>query len=148
MKAEPEIELLGVADIEAVMALERLCFSYHWTEEQFRLGLDKGAYHILGLRLKGGLKAYIAFSLIQDEMEILNLAVHPDCRRQGLGERLLVTTLEHCAELGVRRGYLDVKRSNTAAIDLYEKFGFKQVGARAKYYPDTGEDALLFQRDF
>jgi ribosomal-protein-alanine N-acetyltransferase len=142
------VERLGPLDMGAVMALEKLCFAYQWTEAQFRLGLERGAYHILGIKRAGGLLAYVAFSVIKDEMEILNLAVHPEHRRQGLGEKLLAVTVEHCAALGVRRGYLDVKRSNTAAIDLYRKFGFNQTGVRAKYYPDDGEDALLFEREF
>ena len=79
---------LGAEDVRDLMALEGVCFDYRWTREQFLLGLEKDAFRVLGIRRDGVLVAYAAFSIIKDEMEILNLAVHPDYRRQGLGERL------------------------------------------------------------
>lgn len=145
--ATPVIEPLGPGDIREIMELERLCFAYHWTEEQFRLGLERGAYHILGLRLDGRMVGYAAFSVIQDEMEIMNLAVHPEFRRRGFGARLLDAVLRHSRAAGAQQGFLDVKESNIPAIDLYRKFGFNQIGVRKRYYPDTREDALLFRCD-
>lgn len=141
------IEPLGPPHIRQVMNLEALCFAYHWTEEQFRLGLERGAFHIHGARLGERIVGYVAFSVIQDEMEVLNLAVHPEFRRRGLGARLLDAALRTARLEGAMAGYLDVKESNQAAIDLYRKFGFNQIGVRRRYYPDTGEDALLFRCD-
>ncbi|MCM0754373.1 ribosomal protein S18-alanine N-acetyltransferase [Desulfovibrio aminophilus] len=140
-------EVLGPDDIRAVMELESLCFAYHWTEEQFRLGLERGAFHILGMRRGDRIVGYIAYSVIAEEMEVMNLAVHPEFRRQGLGAGLLDAALRHCRQAGAREGFLDVKESNLPAIDLYRKFGFKQIGVRKRYYPDTLEDALLFRCD-
>ncbi|MDD4952221.1 MAG: ribosomal protein S18-alanine N-acetyltransferase [Desulfovibrionaceae bacterium] len=142
------ITRLGPDDLAAVKGLEGMCFAYHWSEDQLRLGLEKGAYVVLGLKAGGLLLGYIAFSLAADEMEVLNLAVHPDHRRRGLGSRLLGAMLEHGEAAGVRCCYLDVKPSNKAAIDLYRNFGFKKYGVRKKYYPDNGEDALLLRRCF
>jgi ribosomal-protein-alanine N-acetyltransferase len=139
---------LGEQDMDELMELERLCFAYHWTREQFAMGLERGVYRILGVRCTGRLAGYIAFSLIEDEMEILNLAVHPDFRRDGLGTALLSRAFEVCVKKGVTKSFLDVKVSNNAAIDLYRKFGYEQVGIRKRYYPDTKEDALLFRHDF
>jgi ribosomal-protein-alanine N-acetyltransferase len=139
---------LGEPDMEELMELERLCFAYHWTREQFAMGLERGVYKILGVRREGRLAGYIAFSLIADEMEILNLAVHPDFRRNGLGAALLARAFEICTKRGISKSFLDVKVSNGAAIDLYRKFGYEQVGVRKRYYPDTKEDALLFRHDF
>ncbi len=141
------IGILGPEDIREVMDLEGLCFAYHWTEEQFRLGLERGAYHILGLRLDGRMVGYAAFYVIEDDMEIMNLAVHPDFRRRGFGAMLLAEVLRHSQAVGAHQGFLDVKESNSPAIDLYRKFGFKQIGVRKRYYPDTHEDALLFRCD-
>ncbi len=139
------IERLGMENIRAVMALEAQCFAYHWTEAQFQLGLEAGAYVILGAKDDvGNVLGYIAFSLIADEMEILNIGVSPEHRRQGIGARLLDNAMRLAHASGARTCFLDVKASNAAAIDLYEKFGFKQCGVRKKYYPDTGEDALLY----
>lgn len=139
---------LGESDMEELIELERLCFAYHWTREQFAMGLERGVYRILGARCQGRLAGYIAFSLIEDEMEILNLAVHPDFRRRGLGQSLLAGAFAICAGKGIAKSFLDVKASNTAAIDLYRKFGYEQIGVRKGYYPDTREDALLFRHDF
>ncbi|MEF2231090.1 MAG: ribosomal protein S18-alanine N-acetyltransferase [Pseudodesulfovibrio sp.] len=139
---------LGESDIDDVIALEKQCFAYHWTREQFSLGLKDNAYVVLGIRGEGGLVGYIAFSLIKDEMEVLNLAVRPGCRKQGLGTALLKRALEICKESGVAKSFLDVKGSNTPALSLYNKFGYFQIGVRKRYYPDTKEDALLFRYDF
>lgn len=139
---------LGVADIIDVMALERLCFRTRWTREQFLLGLERGAYRILGVRQSGALVAYVAYSLIAGEMEILNIATHPSHRRKGLAAGLLGAAIGCCRGREARECFLEVRRSNHPAIDLYRKFGFTQVGVRKNYYPDNNEDALLFRLDF
>ncbi|MGE4263749.1 MAG: ribosomal protein S18-alanine N-acetyltransferase [Desulfovibrio sp.] len=139
---------LGVGDLTEVMDLERLCFRTHWTREQFLLGLERGAFHILGIRDDGMLLAYLAFSLIAGEMEVMNIATHPAHRRKGFAARLLGKALELARLKMAQQAFLEVRRSNLGAIDLYQKFGFIQVGARKHYYPDNNEDALLFRLDF
>ena len=145
---EHAVARLGEADINDVIELEKQCFAYHWTREQFLLGLKDGAYVVLGIRGQSGLDGYIAFSLIADEMEILNLAVRSDCRKRGMGTTLLKKAFEICKDNGVTSSFLDVKASNVPAITLYNKFGYVQIGIRKRYYPDTKEDALLFRHDF
>jgi len=140
-------ELLGPDDVAGVMALERMCFRTHWTREQFLLGLERHAFRIYGIRLRGVLAAYAAFSVIAGEMEILNIATHPFHRRKGLARQLLAQVLNICRGERVEQGFLEVRRSNVGAIDLYEKFGFTQVGTRKNYYPDNNEDALLYRLD-
>ena len=139
---------LGPEDILDVMELENICFSYHWSEEQFKLGLERGAYHIFGLREGGRLIGYMAFSTIELEMEVLNLGVHPDYRRKGYGDLLLREVMATCEKMGFENAFLDVRVNNKAAISLYEKHGFIKYGVRKKYYPDTKEDALLYRFDF
>ncbi|MBA4357823.1 MAG: ribosomal protein S18-alanine N-acetyltransferase [Humidesulfovibrio sp.] len=138
---------LGKADVNEVMGLERMCFRTRWTREQFLLGLERKAFRILGIHVRDVLIAYAAFSVIAGEMEIMNIAVHPFHRRKGLGERLLSEVLRLCRAEGVAEGFLEVRRSNAGAIDLYQKFGFIQLGIRKNYYPDNNEDALLFRLD-
>ena len=140
-------EALGADDITGVMGLERMCFRTHWTREQFLLGLQRRAFRILGVREREVLVAYAAFSIIAGEMEIMNIAVHPFYRRKGLAKRLLADVLAVCRDEGVLQGFLEVRRSNAGAIDLYGKFGFIQVGTRTNYYPDNHEDALLYRVD-
>lgn len=145
---DPKVELLKASDIDDLIELEKECFAYHWTREQFLMGLKKGVFKILGVRDKGSLTGYIAFSLIEDEMEILNLAVLPTHRKQGLATALLGRAFEICRKKGITKSFLDVKESNTPAIKLYRNFGYVEIGVRRKYYPDTKEDALLFRHDF
>lgn len=142
------VNRLGADDLDELIELEKKCFAYHWTPDQFRMGLEKGIFHILGTKVEGELVGYIAFSLIEDEMEILNLAVHPAHREAGLATALLGRAFEICRKKGIRKSFLDVKVSNSPAIGLYRKFGYNEIGVRRNYYPDTKEDALLFRYDF
>ncbi|MGL1862370.1 MAG: ribosomal protein S18-alanine N-acetyltransferase [Pseudodesulfovibrio sp.] len=134
--------------MDELIELEKLCFAYSWTRDQFLMGLERGVFTILGVRNNGILVGYIAFSLIEDEMEILNLAVHPDFRKRHIGTKLLDRGFKICRKKGIAKSFLDVKESNVAAIDMYEKFGYTQIGIRKKYYPDTKENALLYRYDF
>lgn len=138
---------VGIESLDEIRKLECACFDYHWTEEQFKLGLERHAFYIFGYVLKGLLVGYLAYSVVLDEMEVLNLGVHPDFRKQGIGRGLMQALLKQCRDIGVVKGLLDVKKSNMPAISLYESLGFKQVGVRKKYYPDTNEDALLYDLD-
>lgn len=147
MQAE-NVRLLGVDDLTDVMELERQCFRTRWTREQFLLGLERGAFFILGIRERGVLIAYAAYSVIVDEMELMNIGVHPFYRRKGHAKDLMAEMVRRCEEKGVVAGFLEVRTSNAGAIALYKRYGFEQVGVRKGYYPDNGEDALLFRRDF
>jgi len=143
-----DVMVLGEDDVQDLIELEAQCFEYHWTREQFLLGLSRKAFKVLGIRHEGLLAGYIAFSMIEDEMEILNLAVRPEFRRHGLAARLLADSFRVCEKNNIKKSFLDVKVSNEPALSLYRKFGYKKIGVRKKYYPDTKEDALLFRYDF
>ena len=83
----------------------------------------------------------LAWSVV-DELHLLELASHPEQRRKGFARALLVALLEHAQSQHTRLILLEVRRSNVAAIALYESFGFETTGVRRGYYADTGEDAL------
>ncbi len=136
---------LGSVDLEQILALEKQCFSCPWNEKQFRLALDQKMFNIFGLREHGRLLAYLSLYHIGEEMEILNLAVTPARRRQGLGSRLLGLVLQIGRNMGIEHVLLEVRESNVAARSLYAGLGFRQVGVRRRYYPDNGEDALLLR---
>ncbi|WP_034632702.1 ribosomal protein S18-alanine N-acetyltransferase [Maridesulfovibrio bastinii] len=147
IKNQYYVEKMGPDDLSALMELESLCFNYHWSEKQFKLGLERGAFHVLGVRDGDKISGYLAYSILLDEMEILNLGVRPESRRKGIGLKLMLTLLQKCRDMGIQKGLLDVKKSNTPAIRLYESLGFKKTGVRKKYYPDTKEDAILYNLD-
>lgn len=138
---------MTVADAAELAALEALCFSLPWSEEAFVKALGQQAFAAFGLRAAGRLVAYMAVYHSGDELEILNIAVRPELRRQGLGARVMGQALQEARKMGMKRGLLEVRVSNAPAIALYESFGFTEAGRRKKYYADTGEDALVYQCD-
>ena len=85
--------------------------------------------------------------LMVDEAHIITFAVHPIWRRQRIGERLLLALLDLAEDAGANEATLEVRLSNLAARRLYEKFGFRPVGLRPRYYSDNGEDALIMTTD-
>ena len=87
------------------------------------------------------------FWVMVDEAHITTLAVRNTCRRQGIGERLLIAIIEMAVQLNATMVTLEVRFSNKQAQALYEKYGFQKVGVRRAYYSDNGEDALLLTTD-
>lgn len=138
---------LGKEDCETVAALEKKCFSTPWSEKEFDLAFNQKIFVVFGLKKDETLVAYIAMYHTVDELEILNIATHPEWRRKGAGKRLLALMLCIGRKLGIEQAFLEVRRTNVPAIKLYEKMCFKEIGVRKKYYKDTGEDALLYRCD-
>jgi [ribosomal protein S18]-alanine N-acetyltransferase len=145
--AGAEFVRLGEEDLDPLLNIESQCFPTPWTREQFELGLKQKAFHVFGFKKGAELLAYVSFYKVEDEMEILNIAVRPEQRRLGLGSRMLSTVLRICARLGIRQAYLEVRVGNDAARQLYAKHGFVPVGVRPNYYRDTGEDAILMRAE-
>ncbi|MBR4741541.1 MAG: ribosomal protein S18-alanine N-acetyltransferase [Desulfovibrio sp.] len=127
-------------------ALEAACFSLPWSIEQCRICFSVPHFAAIGLFLQTRLVAYLSLYHIADEMEILNFAVLPALRRQGLGRFLLTTTLHTGKKMGMQRVSLEVREHNVAAIGLYAAVGFQKVGVRKHYYTDTGENAYILQK--
>ncbi len=103
-----------------------------------------GAGHLaLGLENDGFLCAQVFGRVVEDELHILNIAVDRAWRRHGLASKLLEELFQKAAGLGVETAFLEVRSSNVAAHHLYDSLGFKRIGVRKAYYPDTGEDAVV-----
>lgn len=134
-------------DLDAVMEVELRSFSAPWSREAFEQELSENILaHYYVLEEDGRVIGYMGLWEIIGEGHITNVAIHPDCRRRGLGALLLGEVMEAERLRGVEDFTLEVRVSNAAAIHLYEKFGFTVAGKRTGYYPDTGEDALLMWR--
>jgi len=95
----------------------------------------------------GDLAAYIILTHILDEGQIINIAVHPDYRRMGIANALIEKILEYSRGNGIKLLMLEVRESNAAAIKLYEKFEFREVGRRKRYYKNPIEDAILMDME-
>lgn len=89
---------------------------------------------------------YIICHLVADEMHLLKIAVRPERRRQGVGERLLEFALERATAEGACVSFLEVRPTNRAAVRLYERVGYAPVGRRRSYYAGDGEDALILKK--
>lgn len=137
------IRTMSERDSSAVWELEKKCFSVPWSEESIRAMFSEKGYWNLTARDDGSLVGYIGMKAVLDEADITNVAVDPDRRRQGIGKMLLRALLAKAGELGIRRIFLEVRVSNTAARALYEQAGFRTVDVRKNYYEKPKEDAYI-----
>lgn len=140
--AVPAPRLLGDADLEACVSLDRLALGGLWSLEQWQRELSEPARPCLGI---GGPEALLAAAtgwLILDELHVTAVAVHPAHRRLGLGCRALEALLQQGRALGATRATLEVAAGNVGARALYAALGFRTAGRRRGYYR-TGEDALI-----
>ena len=130
-------------DLDRVTAIEKLTFPDPWSKRSFATMLRQThIYAIVAEGPAGTLSGYAMCSLVADEGEIQNIAVVEGARGQGLGQGLLAALLRYLKEGGAARVYLEVRRSNEAAIALYRRAGFQPLGVRPSYYAQPREDAL------
>ena len=138
------IEPMRVDDLAAVHDIERASFEAPWPPEAYRNDLETNRLaQYLVARVGDDIAAYGGMWLMVDEGHIITFAVHPAWRRQRIGERLLIAFLDLARERGAHEATLEVRLSNLPARRLYEKYGFRPVGLRPRYYSDNGEDALI-----
>ena len=138
------IEPMRLEDLPLVHAIERASFNAPWPANAYRSELESNRMaHYLVARADGDIVAYGGMWLMVDEAHITTFAVHPDWRRQRIGERLLLAFLDMAVDRGAREATLEVRLSNLPARRLYEKYGFRPVGLRPRYYSDDNEDALI-----
>ncbi len=125
------------------MAIERIAYSYPWSERFFRQELQVECARSFLAQLERRIVGYILFWLLPGEIDIHNVAIHPDFRRRGLGRHLLEQVVSEARSRASTRITLEVRKSNLPAQKLYESMGFAYNGIRKNYYSDDGEDALL-----
>jgi ribosomal-protein-alanine N-acetyltransferase len=144
-----EIRTLGPADLGAIERIERRSYPTPWSRSMFASELAKPSSLCLGAFEPGTgtLIGYLIISRYVDAWHVMNIAVAPDHRRQGIASLLLNRLFELTAGRS-RRGYtLEVRVSNAGAIKLYEELGFRARGVRRGYYTDNREDALIMWKD-
>ena len=139
-------------DLDAVVSVERRAHVAPWSPELLRRELDHAWATVLVCEVPGAdgalrVMGHIVFWLVHDEVHILNVATAPELRRMGAGT-LLVTAAEQVGrDKGAVMSTLEVRRSNEAALALYRKLGYRQVGVRPRYYADNGEDAFVMTKE-
>jgi ribosomal-protein-alanine N-acetyltransferase len=143
------IEPLSSPDqIDEVLIIERASFTNPWTRDMYLSELqNEGVSYLFAARDEGRLIGFCSFWRVFDELHINNLAVDPAYRRRGVAASLLTRVLAEAPRLGARRALLEVRRSNSEARRLYERFGFSIAGTRRNYYTQPVEDALVLWRE-
>jgi [ribosomal protein S18]-alanine N-acetyltransferase len=134
---------MTTADIENVIAIERASFQFPWSTRFFLDELKVDCARSILAEMEGRIVGYVLFWFLPEEVDIHNIAVHPDFRRQGIGRLLLEQVVAAARRQDRLRVTLDVRFSNAPAQNLYRSFGFIARGLRKGYYSDNGEDALV-----
>ncbi|MBQ8848165.1 MAG: ribosomal protein S18-alanine N-acetyltransferase [Candidatus Gastranaerophilales bacterium] len=132
-------------DIDDILQIEELSYgAHHWSRDSFLIELNNkiSSYKCI-LNSENKCVGYMGIWKIIDEAHVTNLSIHPDWRNKKLAQRLLLASLDECYREKIKYITLEVRVSNQKAINLYEKFGFKSLGLRKKYYQDNNEDALI-----
>ena len=134
--------------VAQVAQLEAICFSDPWSENsvasELRNPLSLWLVALEGEKVAG----YIGSQTVLDETDMMNVAVHPDYRRRGIGEALILELVAQLKARSSRCLTLEVRASNSPALTLYEKLGFSQIGRRKNYYRNPREDALILRKEW
>ena len=138
---------LNYDDIAAISQMEREYFGQPWSESSIATYAEKGNTIFVVARSGQEVVGYIAILCILDEGNLVSIAVHEKCREMGIATELLDIAYEKAAERGVSSIHLEVRESNEAAISLYEKEGFAQIGRRKGFYSKPEEDAILYLKE-
>lgn len=141
------IREMKVQDVPEVAALEAVCFSDPWSVQSIASEVNNRLSLWLVAEIDGCIAGYVGSQTVLDMTDMMNIAVAPEFRRQGVAEALVNALVSCLKEKDVIGLLLEVRASNTAAIALYNKLGFLQVGRRPAYYRNPKEDALILRKE-
>lgn len=143
-----EFRKMTAGEVSQVAELEKLCFTLPWSEKSVAGELENPLALWLVAMEGDSLAGYVGSQTVMDETDMMNLAVAPQFRRQGVGEALVSALVASLKERGSRCLTLEVRDSNEAARALYAKLGFVEIGRRRGYYRDPREDALILRKEW
>ena len=135
--------------VTQVAELEKICFGTEaWSEKSVASELDNPLSFWLVAEDDGRVAGYVGSQTVMDETDMMNVAVHPDYRKQGIATTLIVGLVEELRKKGSHCLTLEVRASNENAIALYRKLDFQQIGLRKNYYHNPKEDALILRKEW
>lgn len=143
-----EIRKMQKEDILQLAELEKLCFSDPWSVSAFEYELNNPLSLWLVAVSGEKVAGYVGSQTVIDESDMMNIAVAPAFRRQGIAKRLINSLILGLRERGSHTLTLEVRSSNEPAISLYRQLGFIQVGRRPNYYRNPKEDALILRKEW
>jgi len=139
-----EIVKITANDCRELAELDKKCFSVPWSEQSFSEETKNQLATYLLAKENGKILGYCGFWRVSGEAQVTNIAVLPECRRNGIGKRLAEEMLKICAD--DEQIVLEVRKSNSAAISLYKRLGFIEAGIRKRFYHDPEEDGITMLR--
>ena len=142
------LEKMTAAHVSQVAELEKICFSDPWSEKSIEAELSCGLSLWRVALEEDKVVGYVGSQTVIDQTDMMNIAVHPQYRRQGIAEKLIAALVDGLKAKGSHGLMLEVRASNLPAISLYEKLGFTQVGRRPNYYRNPNEDALILKKEW
>ena len=134
--------------VAQIASLEKQCFGDPWSEDSIASELDNPLSLWLVAEQDGAVCGYVGSQTVLDETDMMNIAVRPDCRRQGIAAALIEELVSRLKERGSHILRLEVRESNTPAIALYNSMGFTQLGLRKNYYRNPKENALILGKEW
>lgn len=135
------IELIE-KDIEKIVKIENICFSSPKSRKSIQDELNNENYRLIGCVSDNNIVGYLSYCKVYDELEISSIAVLPEYRNKGIATLLM----EEMIKINFSKAFLEVRKSNISAINLYKKFGFELINVRKNYYSNPIEDALILSK--
>ena len=142
------LEKMNASHVAQIAELEKICFSDPWSERSVASELENKLSCWLVAIEDGQVAGYIGSQTVCGETDMMNVAVHPDFRRKGIAEALILALVEQLKTMESHCLTLEVRASNAPAISLYEKLSFAQVGRRPNYYRNPKEDSLILRKEW
>lgn len=144
MHIDVTVEKMNESHLDDVAEIENACFSHPWRRKDLEAQLSLDTSHFIVAAVNGRAVGYMGLQIFSGEGYVTNVAVLPEYRRRGIAETLIAAQMKN----DMRFISLEVRKSNAAAIALYEKSGFENVGIRPKFYTDPTEDAVIMTKYF
>ena len=135
-----EIVKMEKSDAAELAELDKMCFAVPWSEKSFSDEAENTLAKYFVAKDNGKIVGYGGIWIVADEGQITNIAVLPEMRRHGVASKLLEKLLDAAKDMPV---VLEVRKSNDAAITLYEKYGFSKIGERKNFYHSPVENAII-----
>ena len=142
-----KIRNVTVSDLDAILTIENNCYAQPWSYRMLAQELDNPVANFICSIENGKICGYLCYWYVAGEVEILNIATALHMQRRGIAGKLLEYAFGQVDQNQLTAAFLEVRSSNSGAIALYEKVGFRKTGLRKNYYRD-GEDAILMARAF
>ena len=139
---------MGECHVRQVAELEKLCFSDPWSENSIASELNNKLSLWLVAVECDAVVGYVGSQTVIGETDMMNIAVHPDYRKQGIGSELIRRLIGELDAKGSHSLMLEVRASNEPAISVYRNMGFEEVGRRRNYYRNPREDALILRKEW